>query len=227
MYSVVIVAAGKGTRMGGEVDKLFLPAHDLPIIAHTWRLFDRCALITEVVIVVRQGRENEFHAVANAIQAETAFKLIPGGKERQDSVWNGVVATAPEAELVLIHDGARPCVTEAVVENCCSAALKTGASVAACRVTDTLKLATEEQRIEANVDRSRLWAVQTPQVFRREVILKAMSRVRESGLNVTDDTAACEAIGQSVALVESATPNPKVTVKSDLPFIEWLLGREK
>lgn len=225
MHSVVIVAAGKGTRMGGDVDKLFLRAHDLPIVAHTWRLFDRCAAIHEVIIVIREGRETEFQSVANAIHAETPFKFVPGGKERQDSVWNGVVATNPGSELVLIHDGARPCVTEEIVRDCCAQALKVGASVAASRVTDTLKLATEHQRIEANVDRSRLWAVQTPQVFRREVILKAMSHVKESGLRVTDDTAACESIGQSVALVESLTPNPKVTVKSDLPFIEWLLGR--
>ena len=227
MHSVVIVAAGKGTRMGGEVDKLFLKAREMPIIAHTWRRFDRCASISEVIVVIRGGRESEFQAVAELIDAQTGFKLVHGGKERQDSVWNGVVATNPLSELVLIHDGARPCVTEEIVDACCARASASGASVAANRVTDTLKLATSDENIESNVDRSRLWAVQTPQVFRRDVILKAMAHVRENGISVTDDTAACEAIGQPVALVESSSPNPKITVKSDLPFIEWMLGNSE
>ena len=225
MHSVVIVAAGKGTRMGGDVDKLFLIARGEPIIAHTWRRFDQSDRIDEIVLVIREGRESEFRAVAKFIGATTPFKLVPGGKERQDSVLNGILATDTSAELVAIHDGARPCVSEVIISECLSKASQMGASVAAGRVADTLKSAKDDQTIESNVDRSKLWAVQTPQVFRREVILQAMTHVREHHLQVTDDTAACEAIGQAVALVESATPNPKVTVPSDLAFVEWLLSQ--
>ena len=226
MHSVVIVAAGKGTRMGGETDKLFLTACGEPIVAHTWRRFDRSPTIDEILVVIRQERESEFKEVANLIETTTPFRFVWGGAERQDSVWNGSVASHAEAGFVAVHDGARPCVSEQIIADCFAVASQVGASVAANRVSDTLKSATPDQRIESNVDRSRLWAVQTPQVFRREIIMKAMKHVRENGLSVTDDTAACESIGQSVALVESKSPNPKVTVPADLPFIEWLLAQE-
>lgn len=225
MHSAVIVAAGKGTRMGGSTDKLFLSACGEPVIAHTWRRFDQSPSIDEVVLVIREDRESEFRAVADRIGLTTPYQFVWGGAERQDSVWNGIVATDPASDLVVVHDGARPCVTEGIIASCLEVASRVGASVAGHRVADTLKSATSDQRIDRNVDRSRLWAVQTPQVFRRDIILKAMRHVRDQGLQVTDDTAACESIGQSVALVESESPNPKVTVKADLPFVEWLLSQ--
>ncbi|MDB4746430.1 2-C-methyl-D-erythritol 4-phosphate cytidylyltransferase [Verrucomicrobia bacterium] len=225
MHSAVIVAAGKGTRMGGETDKLFLMACGLPIIAHTWRSFDQSPTIQEIVVVIREERESEFRAVADLIGATSPFRFEWGGAERQDSVWNGIMATDPDTELVAVHDGARPCVSEQIIADCFEVASRVGASVAASRVADTLKSATSDQTIDANVDRSRLWAVQTPQVFKREIILNAMKHVRDRGLHVTDDTAACEKVGQPVALVESKSPNPKVTVPADLPFIEWLLSQ--
>ncbi len=226
MHSVVIVAAGKGTRMGGDIDKLFLLARNEPIVAHSWRRFDRSDVVDEIVVVIRDGRESEFRTVAHQIGVKTPYKLVSGGKERQDSVLNGILATDSSAELVAVHDGARPCVSDAIIGGCYLTASEVGASVAAVRVADTLKMARDDQTIESNVDRSKLWAVQTPQVFRREVIVKAMTHVRDHGLQVTDDTAACEAIGQPVALVESTTPNPKVTVPADLPFVEWLLSQD-
>lgn len=224
MNSAVIVAAGKGKRMG-EGDKLFLSVRGEPVIAHSWRRFDMAPGVDEIVLVIREERRQEFAEVANLINPAKPYRFVWGGAERQDSVWNGVTATDADSSLVAIHDGARPCVSQATIADCLSVAGKVGASVAASKVADTLKSATDTQMVDKNVDRSRLWAVQTPQVFRRDIILKAMSYVRENGLQVTDDTAACECIGQSVALVASATPNPKVTVPADLPFVEWMLSQ--
>ena len=149
---------------------------------------------------------------------------MAGGKERQDSVWNGLQALSASAEIVAIHDAARPCTTAELIEATVDAARQSGAAVAAQRVTDTIKQSDDGQVIAQHLDRSRLWAVQTPQTFRVEVIRRALAAVREKGLLVTDDTAACELIGQPVRLIENTRPNPKVTVSSDLHFIELLLG---
>jgi 2-C-methyl-D-erythritol 4-phosphate cytidylyltransferase len=167
--------------------------------------------------------EAEFDRLASSIQARKPYRFAPGGAERQHSVWNGLSALPEGTEIAAIQDGARPCTTHRIIAECIQVARQTGAAVAAHKVTDTLKESNEDGVIARNVDRSKLWAVQTPQAFRLEVIRRALSAVLENGLLVTDDTAACELIGQPVKLVESATPNPKATSPSDLPFIELLL----
>ena len=223
MNSAVIVAAGRGTRMGPDVDKLFLEAAGHPVVAHTWAAFDRAECIQEIVLVVRAGMELHFHELARRLPTRTPYRLVVGGKERQDSVWNGLEALSPQAELVAIHDGARPCVTPELIAGTLEAARSTGAAVAAQRVTDTIKDSIDGQTLTAHLDRSRLWAVQTPQSFRVEIIRRAVDAVRQRGLTVTDDTAACQLIDQPVQLVESPLPNPKVTVPADLPWVELLL----
>ncbi|MBM3875129.1 MAG: 2-C-methyl-D-erythritol 4-phosphate cytidylyltransferase [Verrucomicrobia bacterium] len=227
MASAIIVAAGKGTRMGRGVDKLFLEVAGRPVVAHTWGRFDSIALIKEIVVVVREGMEGAFRGLAAEHGYRKPFKIVGGGKERQDSVWNGLEALGPDEKLVAIQDGARPCTGAPVIEAALAAAAETGAAVAAQRITDTIKESDGSTLIVRNVDRSRLWSVQTPQAFRVEVIRKALAAVRERGLLVTDDTAACELIGQPVRLVEGAAPNPKVTTRADLPLIEMLLAGVK
>ena len=223
MVSAIIVAAGKGTRMGPKVDKLFLELHGCPIVAHTWRRFDQAGCIDEIVIVVRDGMQDAFQEIAQRHRFSKRFALVVGGKERQDSVWNGLAALSPGAEIVAIQDAARPCTSQSVIAATVAAARETGAAVAAQAVTDTIKESRDGNLIERTLDRSRLWAVQTPQTFRVEIIHRALSEVRQRGLLVTDDTAACELIGQPVRLVVSAEPNPKVTRPEDLPYVEAVL----
>jgi 2-C-methyl-D-erythritol 4-phosphate cytidylyltransferase len=155
------------------------------------------------------------------------FRMASGGKERQDSVWSGLEKLAPGTELVAIQDAARPCTTEALLEATIAAARQEGAAVAAQPVSDTIKQSEDGQFISRHLDRSRLWAVQTPQTFRVEVIRSALAKVREKGLLVTDDTAACEWIGQPVKLVCGTEPNPKVTRPEDVPYVEMLLRKLK
>jgi len=124
---------------------------------------------------------------------------------------------------VAIQDAARPCTSEAIINASIDAARQMGAAVAAQAMTDTVKESADGKLISRTLDRTRLWAVQTPQTFRVEVIRRALSVVREKGLRVTDDTAACELIGQPVRLVTGPAPNPKVTVPADLPYVELLL----
>lgn len=223
MTSAVIVAAGRGTRMGPDVDKLFLEVAGAPVVAHTWRRFDACPEIGELVLVVREGMQDAFHELAAGLSLKKPYRLVPGGAERQDSVWNGLVAVDSGSDVVAIQDGARPCTPADVITRCLQVARTTGAAVAAQRATDTIKESDGGSRIARHLDRSRLWAVQTPQCFRIEVIRRALAAVKAAGVQVTDDTAACELIGQPVELVESKLPNPKVTAPPDVRFVELLL----
>ena len=224
MIAAIIVAAGKGTRMGANIDKLWLEVAGRPVIAHTWQKFNDAAEIDEIILVVRDGMQPHFTQLAEKFHFQKKFRLVIGGAERQDSVWNGLAAVSPQTEIVAIQDAARPCTTAELIAATIRAARETGAAVAAQPVTDTLKETADGKIISRTVDRAKVWAVQTPQTFRVEVIRRALAAAREKNLQLTDDTAACELIGQPVQLVKSNSPNPKVTVPADLPFVASLLG---
>ena len=209
--------------MGAGVDKLFLEVAGRPVVAHTWRRFDEAPCIGEIILVVRRGRQNTFAKLAAEYHFQKPFRVVVGGAERQDSVWNGLKALSAASEIVAIQDAARPCTSGELIAATVKAAEESGAAVAAQPVTDTLKESADGRFIQRTLDRSRLWSVQTPQTFRVEVIRRALTEVRHRGLIFTDDTAACELIGQPVRLVSSVAPNPKVTVPGDLPFVETLL----
>ena len=235
MTSAIIVAAGKGTRMaaaalarsgvpgGAGVDKLWLEVAGRPVVAHTWKKFNDAPCVDEIILVVRDGMHSHFTELAAKYHFQKPFRLVAGGVERQDSVWNGLAAVSPATEIVAIQDAARPCTSAELIAATIAAARETGAAVAAQPVADTIKETADGKIISRTVDRSKLWSVQTPQTFRVEVIRRAIAAAREKKLVLTDDTAACELIGQPVELVKSASPNPKVTVPADLPFVESLL----
>jgi 2-C-methyl-D-erythritol 4-phosphate cytidylyltransferase len=209
--------------MGQNMDKLFLEVCGQPIIAHTWQRFETSPDIHEIVLVIRNGLQPDFEKLAATCGFKKPFRFAAGGAERQNSVWNGLQQVSSKSEIVAIQDGARPCTTHKIIADCIAAAREVGAAVAAQCVTDTLKEAGQNGIVSSHLDRSKIWSVQTPQVFRSEIIRNALGEVLKRGLSVTDDTAACELIGQPVKLVESSTPNPKATSPADLPFIEVLL----
>jgi len=223
MNSAILVAAGKGTRMGAAVDKLFLEVAGRPVVAHTWQRFEDAKCIDEIILVVRGGRQTLFEELAAKFHFQKPFRIVTGGAERQDSVWNGLEALSAAAEVVAIHDAARPCVSVELIAATVKHAEETGAAVAAQPVTDTIKESPDGRLIRRTLDRSKLWAVQTPQTFRVGVIRRAISAARQKKLVFTDDTAACELIGQPVRLVSRVAPNPKITVPGDLPLVEAML----
>lgn len=224
MVSALIVAAGRGTRMGPGVDKIFLEVAGRPIVAHTWQRFENAPAIEEIVLVIRPGLEGSFDEIAHQSGFRKPYRFAPGGAERQDSVWNGLQALSPHTDIVAIQDAARPCTSLQVIADTIAAARRTGAAVAAQRVVDTIKESDGGRLIGRHLDRQKLWAVQTPQTFRLEIIRRALSEVRRTGAHVTDDTAACALIDQPVELVEDGFPNPKATAPADLPVLEHLLS---
>jgi 2-C-methyl-D-erythritol 4-phosphate cytidylyltransferase len=153
MVSVVIVAAGKGTRMGPDVDKLFLEVAGRPVVEHSWRRIDAASVVDEIVIVVRDGMQGAFEELAVELSAAKPYRIVVGGKERQDSVANGIAALNPAAEIVAVHDGARPCVTAELIEATVAAAREGGAAVAAQRVSDTIKESDDGRLISGHPER--------------------------------------------------------------------------
>ena len=224
MNSAVIVAAGKGTRMGINVNKLFLELKSRPVIAHSWKAFDRNPNIDQIVLVVREDNKKEFQKVAEEYEFQKPYRFAFGGNERQDSVWNGIQKINHSEGLVAIHDGARPCVTQKVINDNLKSADKFGAAVSATLLTDTIKQTNDGQFISEHLDRSKLRCVQTPQCFKVPVIKDALISAIESKRVFTDDTAACQAIGQRVELVISEDPNIKITTPNDIPLAELFVS---
>ena len=218
----IIVAAGRGERMGG-IDKIFAPLGGTSVLERVASVFDASPYIDHFVIVlnpdnVARGK----HLLAGKNLTKLA-KVVPGGLRRQDSVEAGLKAL-PACKWVVIHDGARPLVGAELITRGLEAAQETGAAIAAVPVTDTIKLVDEDGYVKETLDRSRLWAVQTPQVFRFDIIKEAYSKATG---DVTDDAALVEALGIRVKLYMGAYDNIKLTTPADLALAEALWRRKE
>ena len=220
----VIVAAGTGRRMGNELgDKLWIKVAGEPVLAHTWRRLEDCPDVRELRIVINPRLAGKIKDLATRHGFRKPYELVAGGAERQDSVWNGLQALPAQADLVAVQDGARPCTAPELISQCLLAASRSGAAVAAAPVTDTIKESSDGEIIARHLDRRKLWAVSTPQAFHTSILRHALEEARLQGRQYTDDSAACEGIGQSVQLVPVQEPNPKLTVPADLAYVELLL----
>ena len=205
---VVIAAAGSSSRLGGR-DKLAELLDGIPVILRTLAAVEAVPEIREIVVVTREDRVEEYRRLLG--QCSRLRAVVPGGSTRQESVRNGVRALSPDCTLAAIHDGARPLVTPEVFARCIEAARSCGAATAAVPVKDTIKLADEAGRVLDTPDRSRLWAVQTPQIFDRERYLRAAEEAERRGLSCTDDCQLFEAMGWEVQLVMGDYRNLKLT----------------
>jgi len=218
VVGAVIVAAGGSTRMSGA-DKLFATIGGRPLLARTLQAFEDSLLVERIVLVLSAANLERGRALVAEGGIDKLSAVCMGGPRRQDSVRLGLEALGP-CEWVLVHDGARPLVTTALIERGLAAARETGAAVPAVPIADTVKLAAPDGRVEQTLDRSGLWAAQTPQVFRYDLLLRAH---REVTGDVTDDSAMLEALGLPVKLFEGSPANIKVTTPEDLRLAEALL----
>ncbi len=209
--TAIIVAAGSSRRMG--FDKLAAPLHGQPVLARTLAAFMACDQITEIILVAPPERMS--------LLDQTTFTKpvlrIDGGAERHLSVANGLAAVSQDVELIAIHDAARPLVSQADLLATIAAARKHGAAALARRVTETLKRTDSNDFTAAPVPRENLWFIETPQIFRAELIRSAYEKILGENLLVTDETSALEEMGEKVKLIASTSPNPKITTPADLP----------
>lgn len=219
--AAVIVAAGSSTRMGGE-NKILALLDRLPVICRTVDVFDRCELIDEIVVVTQAELMEK---ISRYLRAYPKVRLIvPGGKTRTQSVMAGVAAVSEQAALVAVHDGARPLVTDRVICAAVAKAQRFGAAAPAVRVKDTIKVSTTGT-IEQTPDRSTLYAVQTPQVFDRELLAAALQNAQQKQLTLTDDCSAVEALGLPVQLTDGDEENLKLTTPLDFELAALILKR--
>ena len=219
--SAVIAAAGASTRMGGE-NKLLAEINGLPVLAHTLMAFEKCGAVGEIVVVTRAEDIEMIAALCKSHGIGKAEKIMAGGGTRLESVYNGVFAVSDEASYIAIHDGARPCIEQTVIERALAAAVKSHAAAPAIPVRPTLKRVRDGVIIET-IDREGLYEVQTPQVFSADVIKAALTKARKKSVDVTDDCMAAELIGFPVFITEGSVLNVKITTKDDLLVAEAIL----
>ena len=218
----VVPAAGSARRMEG-VDKLTARLGDRPVLARTLGALEACPLIDEIVVVTR---EEQIPAIGELCRSYGIKKLkcvVRGGADRAESVELGLREISPEAELAAVHDGARPFVSQRLLEEVLTTAARTGAAVPAVPVKDTIKEA-EDGIVKRTLERSRLFAVQTPQVIDADLLRGALQYCREQGIAVTDDCSAVEAMGKEVTLTKGSYENIKITTPIDLAFGEAILS---
>ncbi|MFA5266049.1 MAG: 2-C-methyl-D-erythritol 4-phosphate cytidylyltransferase [Opitutaceae bacterium] len=220
--AAILLAAGSSKRMQSAVpDKLLAPLGGRPVFAHSAAAFQQSGVVDYYVIVYRDAPQ--LHELM--CYAPTPAYYVQGGKERQDSVAIALEALPPGVEYVFIHDCARPFVQPEQLVALFKIVRKENAVVLAHRVTDTIKEHRGEGLLKT-LNRTRLWTMETPQVFSYELIARAYARIMSRGAHVTDDAAAVEAIGHPVALLENHLSNPKLTTPADLDYFEYLLSRQ-
>ena len=232
--SAIILAGGSGSRMRGAVaDKCLANLCGKPVILHSTQSFIFSECVSEIVFVCRALEQatsikNAVFKLAEKHNIKTVFTL--GGKERYNSVLNGINASCENSEFVFIHDGARPLVGSQNIKNLLSSAQKFGASVLAAKVVDTIKKNESFPKTEfcklADLERKTLFAMQTPQVFKREKILQAYNYVISNNIQITDDVAAYSTLGLNVAVVENTSYNPKITVPDDIALVEYIIYKK-
>ena len=218
--SAVIVAAGSSQRMGS--DKLLHNLGIMPVLARTLLVFQDCELVDEIVVVTRMEKLEEVAELCKKYRIEKASKVICGGATRMESALAGVSEVKKKAKLIAIHDGARPLVSQALLDAVIARAEETGAAAPAVPVKDTIKRAVGHV-VESTPDRSELFAVQTPQVFDADLIRGALARALEEGAELTDDCSAVERMGMKVSLTEGDYMNLKITTPEDMVLAEALL----
>lgn len=221
LCSAVVVAAGSARRMEG-IDKILTPLGELPVLVHTLYAFQDCPVIGEVIVVTREDLLVEVSQICKDFALDKVRKVLVGGAERIHSVQAGLREVDPEAELIAIHDGARPLVTSEVIEEAVAAAARSGAAAPAIPVIDTIKRWADGLAVET-VDRSTLRAVQTPQVFEAGLIRAATQKALEDGELLTDDCGAVERLGKKVTLTQGSRENIKITTPLDLVLGEAIL----
>ena len=219
--SVVVVAAGSARRMEG-IDKILTPLGEFPVLVHTLYAFQDCDMVSEVIVVTREDLLLPIGDLCRQFRLDKVKKVVKGGAERINSVQAGLAEVRSDANLIAIHDGARPLLPQSVLREVLKKALVTGAAAPALPMTDTIKRAEKGLAVET-LDRNELFGVQTPQVFDADLIRAAIQKAIAEGENLTDDCAAVERMGMKVSLTTGSRENLKLTTPFDLIVAQGIL----
>ncbi len=222
-FGAVIVGAGKGERLGMQRPKCLVRVDDIPLLLMSAWAFDMVEQITEIILVVPAGCEDEVQIASQEFKLERVKSVVSGGDRRQDSVFNGIMALSPSIEYILIHDGARPLLSVETIERLIKVLKNEAAAFAAVPVSDTIHINQEGCAVKGP-DRLKLVAAQTPQGFRRDFLVDAVEKSRERGLTFTDEVAMVrDVIGVNARIVPGKMMNIKITDSEDLKLYESLL----
>ena len=226
--SVIIAAAGMSNRMGSKINKQFIAIDNKPILAHTLEKFEKCKYIDEIIVVTK---EEEVEYCRKEIIKKYGFKkvtnIVRGGKERQDSVYNGILALNEKTGIVLTHDGARPFVKIESIEDGIRGVIEYGACVIGVPVKDTIKVIDSSNQVHHTPKRDLLWAAQTPQCFWTHLLKKGYEMASEEGIIGTDDSSLVEKIGHPVKMIMGSYDNIKITTPEDLIIADSFLREKK
>lgn len=219
--SAIIVAAGRGTRTGLGFNKVFAGLGGMPMLERTIRAFMDSGLIRRIILVISREDEERIREIIRRLSWDIEWTY--GGSERQESVYNGLKKLSGDTDIVLIHDAARPFVDEGIIRRSIEGARQYGAACAGMPVKDTIKQVDQEGYVLQTPDRALVWSAQTPQAFRKDIIIRAHEHALRSGITGTDDAMLAELIGMKVKMVEGSSRNIKVTSKEDLLWAEAIL----
>ncbi len=222
--NAIIAAGGQGKRMNSSISKQFLTIKGHPILYYTLNKFEKMNIIKSIVLVTST---DDMDYTREKIIKQYRFKkieMVEGGKERQDSVYNGLRELSPQTDIVVIHDGVRPFVSTKLIENSIAAAAKFKAVGVAVPVKDTIKVVGDGNIVENTPNRNTLWAMQTPQSFNYDLIMKAYEKAMYEGFYGTDDTVLVERMGLPVKVIEGAYENIKITTPEDIIFAETFVA---
>jgi len=222
-----VVAAGSGSRMGTGTKKQYLLLDNKPLFIHTLEVMEKQKKITGMILVVPAADLEFCKELINEYSIGKILCIVSGGETRGASVYNGLQAVPVDSEFVVVHDGARPFLSQKVLEDVLAAAEAEGAAIAAVPVKDTIKQANPDGLVQKTLERSLLWSVQTPQVFRKEILLECYKRALGDKLQGTDDAFILETYGYPVKVVPGDYKNMKITTKEDLEYAKYLLNLDK
>jgi len=224
MNFAIIVAAGKGKRMNSEENKVFLNLLDKPMLYHPLKVFQDCNQVNEIIIVTQKSDFKKINEIKNQYNFTKIKNIIEGGKERQDSVYNGLISikNAKSEDIVIVHNGSNPLIKEAEIVECIDSAKKYGAAVSCFRLKDTIKKISKDF-VEKTIDRKNVYQMQTPQSIKYYLFIKGFNNIKKNKLKVTDDVSVVESLKQKVKIVECSYENIKITTQDDLKIAEGIL----
>ena len=218
--TAIIVAAGSGRRMGTETKKQFLTLFGRPVLAHTIEAIEKCRLVKSIIVVTNEDDILTVKDIVSSVDSEKVKSIVTGGSTRAQSVYKGLLEVPENNGIVLIHDGVRPVVPEALIENVIMDAYEYGAAALGFKIKDTIKAVDKNGFISETLDREKMIAIQTPQCFKYDIIKKAYEDFSE---NATDDCSLVEQLGVNVKITEGSCLNIKLTTREDMSILSRII----